>query len=323
MTKILVTTMQTYLAWWTTNALLKNHFCVKVDGSKPALHSSGDKCVDQVWHVYSNNADFDNDNTVLINVDTHTADQLSLKSSGITCRFLWVPETYLGTVVKIDTDTGLIVGRYRVWPDRFRVGGGVPVGVSVDMDGSVWVANHEDYNYQHGTITHIGPEENGQCEDWNGNRKIETSTGMNDLKAWASDTGTRGVATANDECIVHFVNVTSTWTTQISVNQENDVWVAGAHRQNFDLIKGGHYDVASSGTITITYPTVGWGGYSGFVDGDGVVWSVPFDNGYGLMRWDPVFPLNGTNGAPGGLNVGPPSPGKTWAGNNDTYNYGL
>jgi len=290
--------------------------CIKADGSEPAIDSPGDRCVDP-WHTYSTNDDFDNLNTTLVNVNTHTADQLDLESSRITSDFLWVPESDQGSVVKINTKTGVVVGRYRTWPQSIAAKGN-PQGLSVDIDGSLWVGNSRDYN-GHGTITHIGLEENGQCEDRNGNGAIDTSISLNDTKAWASDTGTRGVATADDECIVHFVSVTCSVVNHVTVNQQNDVWVSGSTRRNFDLVKGGRYDVANSGTVTTTYPSVGWGGYAGLIDRNGFVWSSV--SGTGLMRWDADQPLSGANGAPGGLDVGPLFSGRTWAGNGDKNSY--
>jgi len=283
----------------------ENPICVKSDGDEPDLHSPGDKCIDKVKHVYSTNNDFDNNNTVFINVDMHTADQLGLKSSGINLKFLWIPESSSYTIIKINTDTGVVVGCYKMKPGSYSAG--YYTSISVDMDGSLWITNSPD-SYQRGIITHIGLEENNQCKDRNGNGKIETLTGLNDLKAWPDDRGTRGVATAADECIVHFLNVTSTWSLHINVNQDNDVWVSEEYGLNFYVVKGGRYDIAGSGIITKTYRTDAWGGSRlGLIDDHGVVWAVH----HGLMRWDPKQPVNGTNGAPGGLNVGPPSPGKT------------
>jgi len=292
--------------------------CVKADGSEPDLHSPGDKCVDLPWHVYSTSDDFSNSNTFLFNVDTHTADELNLKSLFMS-KFLWVSETNVNTIVKIDTERGAIVGRYKTWPTSYGNGGN-PAGLSLDYDGSVWVPNNRNY-FSGGSMIHIGLEENGQCEDRNGNGVIDTSTGFDDLKPWADDTGTRGVATADDECIVHLVTLTSSAAGPVMINEDNDVWAIGYSIKNFDLVKGGRYDVSSSGTVLTTYPSVGEGGYAGLMDRHGVIWSSGSNKG--ILRWDPVQPLSGANGSPGGLNVGPPVTGTTWAVNNDGDSSGL
>ena len=46
------------------------------------------------------------------------------------------------------------------------------------------------------------------------------------------------VATAEDECIIHYVRVSSYGTRHVSVNQDNNVWVSGTSGQIFDLIDG-------------------------------------------------------------------------------------
>jgi len=303
-----------------TNCTAANPICVLANGTEPARNNPGDKCVNLTWTNFTKEEDYVNNNTELINVITYNDSQLVLEAEGKAYNFFWVPESGLGTVVKIDIRTATVVGRYKTWPDSYGVGGGNPSRTTVDNDGSLWVANRNDYN-GHGTVTHIGLEENGQCEDRNGNGIIETSTGLTDLRAWADDSGTRHVATADDECIVHFVAVNSSGTRHISVNQDNDVWVSGWGRQDFDLIKGGRFDVASSGTILTSYPSVGAGGYGGLIDPNGTIWSAVVSRG--LLRWDPSGPLSGPNGAPGGLDVGPPITGTTWAANSDGTSYGL
>jgi len=296
--------------------------CVKEDGSEPALHSPGDKCIQRIesspWHVYASEDDFNGDNTVHVNV-VALPGRLILKSERIISKYIWVPESALGTVVRIKIETGEIVGRYKTWPDSYGVGGSNPKGVSVDRDGTLWVANNNDYN-GNGTITHIGLEETGLCEDRNGNGIIETSSGLSDLKAWADDSGTHGVATADDECITHFVSVSSSKSFYISVNRDNDVWVSGYDRPNFDLVKGGRYDMADSGTIIETYPSIGFGGYPGLIDGNNYLWSSRLN--HGLLRWSTNYPLAGTNGSPGGLDVGPPYY-SGWGANSDVGSYGL
>ena len=74
---------------------------------------------------------------------------------------------------------------------------------------------------------HIGLEENGQCEDRDSNGTIDTSTGLGDVLAWTDASGARGVATAADECIVHYTQVNSQGTRHVSVDANNDVWVSG------------------------------------------------------------------------------------------------
>ena len=57
--------------------------------------------------------------------------------------------------------------------------------------------------------------------------------------------------------------------------------VSGVSLPNFALVKGGRYDTPLSGTIIRTETSVGYGGYGGLIDGNGVIWSARR-----LMRWD-------------------------------------
>ena len=160
-----------------------------------------------------------------------------------------------------------------------------------------------------GSVLHIGLEENGQCEDRDGSGVIDTSTGLGDIKAWTDATGARNVGTAADECIVHYTGVNSSGTRHVSVDANNDVWVGGLFIRNFDLLKGGRYDVPLSGTIIRVESSVGFGGYGGLIDGSGVIWSAR-----NLLRWDTANPLSGPNGDPGGASIGPPVGGGLWSG---------
>jgi len=103
-----------------------NPVCVKADGSEPALHSPGNQYINP-WHVYSTSDDFDNSNTVLVNVGTHIDDQLNLNKSRIKRKFIWVLESNPSTIVKINTETGVIVGRYWTAPAIYDIYGGFPI----------------------------------------------------------------------------------------------------------------------------------------------------------------------------------------------------
>lgn len=238
--------------------------------------------------VYTTDADFDLGTLVNVN-HTATADQLQLDSVATPFDFIWIAVSTEGTVVKINTTTGDVLGEYRTTPSSQVLGN--PSRTTVDNDGSVWVANRNNVSNGFGTVLHIGLEENGQCEDRNGNGVIDTSTGLGNVLAWADDSGARGVATAADECIVHYTEVHSRGTRHVSVDGDNNVWVGGVTLRNFDLVKGGRYDVPGSGTILRSETSVGYGGYGGLIDGNGVIWSAR-----PLLRWDTALPLTGPNG---------------------------
>ncbi len=253
--------------------------------------------------IYTLDADF-NEGT-LVNLILDPSDQLQLDDTATPFNFIWIAVSSEGTVVKIDTQTGLVMGEYHTAPQGM---GKNPSRTTVDNNGSVWVANRNEsgfvaedaiesgippFNMNMGSAVHIGLLENGQCEDRSGNGVIETSTGLGDVLDWdssatgADDLG--GVTTADDECIIHYTRVTSTGTRHVSVDANNDVWISGIGTsvipgRSFDLVDG------NTGAIIRMEPSVGSGGYGGLIDGNGVIWSAR-----PLLRWDTALPLTGAN----------------------------
>jgi len=263
--------------------------------------------------TYTLDADFDEG--TLVNVVHDPSDQLQLDDTIEAFNFIWIAVSSNGTVVKIDTETGAVLGEYRTTPQSH--GFGNPSRTTVDKDGSVWVANRNNVYEGFGSVVHIGLEENGQCEDCNGNGVIDTSTGLGDVLSWTNTSGARGVATAADECIVHYTKVNSKGTRHVSVDASNDVWVSGTGIRNFDLVQGGKWNVPGSGSIIRSETGVGYGGYGGLIDPNGVIWSSR-----SLLRWDTSLSLTGLNGDPAGNSIGPPILGN-WAGQNSPDSYGL
>jgi hypothetical protein len=84
------------------------------------------------------------------------------------------------------------------------------------------------------------------------------------------------------------------------------------------LVKGGKYNVLNSGTITRSEPAVGYGGYGGLIDPNGVIWSAR-----PLRRWDTANVMTGLKGSSSGSSIGPSAAGKNWAGQINFDSYGL
>jgi streptogramin lyase len=248
--------------------------------------------------TYTLDADFDDGS--LINVVHSPNDQLQLSDKTTAFNFIWVAASSRGTVVKIDTLTGDILGEYRTAPSGQGLN---PSRTTVDLNGNVWVGNRNEFGFVNqdtialgvpassrsmGSVVRIGLVENGQCEDRNNNGTIETSAGLADIKGWSNAGGADalgGVSTADDECIINYTRVNATGTRHVSVDGNNDVWVSGTGAQLFDLLDG------ATGQITRQEPSVGFGGYGGLIDPNGVIWSAS-----PLLRWDTSLPLIGPNG---------------------------
>ncbi|HEV8427371.1 MAG TPA: RHS repeat-associated core domain-containing protein [Pyrinomonadaceae bacterium] len=228
--------------------------------------------------VYTLNADFDLGS--MINLTHNPAEQLQLDETSHSFKFMWVAVSTKGTVVKINTETGQIIGEYFTSPNGQPRD---PSRTTVDHNGNVWNTNRAG-----NSVVHIGLVENGQCVDRNGNGVIDTSTGFNNIRPWtnAGNADTNGgVSTAQDECILHYTRVNSFGTRHVAVNTDNDIWVSGTSGQRFDLIDG------VTGQIKRAELSVGFGGYGGLIDRNGVIWSAN-----PMLRWDTSKPLNGPNG---------------------------
>ncbi len=207
-------------------------------------------------------------------------DALKIDGTTSVLNFMWVANSSKGTVLKINTQTCEIMGEFRSAPAGM---GANPSRTTVDHDGNVWVANRDG-----SSVVKIGLYENGGWIDKNGNGKCDTSIGMGDVLAW-SNTGKAdslgGVSTAEDECILLYIKVPTGGTRHISVDADNNVWVSGTANRKFVLLDG------ETGAILRTEGGVGFGGYGGLIDENGVIWSAN-----PLMRWDTSKPLTGPNG---------------------------
>jgi RHS repeat-associated protein len=236
---------------------------------KPRPHAS---------RVYTLDGDFDEGS--LINVAHGTADQLQLDSTTRSFNFIWVAVSTKGTIVKINTETGAIIGEYHTAPAGQPTD---PSRTTVDQNGNVWATNRSG-----NSVVHVGLAENGQCVDRNGNGVIDTSTGFNDIRPWTNAGGVNtngGVSTAQDECVIHYTRVNSFGTRHVSVNKDNDIWVSGTSGQRFDLVDG------KTGLIKRAENSVGFGGYGGLIDRNNVIWSAA-----PMLWWDTSKPLSGQNG---------------------------
>ena len=277
--------------------------------------------------TYTLDLDFDDGTLINVNHDAPGSDQLQLDSQATPFQFIWVAVSSKGTAVKIDTLTGVVLGEYRTAPLGMKLN---PSRTTVDGNGNVWVTNRNEngwvaanaiapglppVNRYMGSVVRVGLEQNGQCQDRNGNGVIDTSTGLNDIRGWTNAGGVDalgGVSTAADECIINYVRVNSTGARHVSVTATNDVWVSGTGGRFFDLVDG------ATGAIVRQENPVPFGGYGGLIDGSGVIWSAR-----DLLRWDTANPLTGPNGDPSGSSVGPPAAGTNWSGQYDFDSYGL
>lgn len=249
--------------------------------------------------------------------------------------FIWVAASRTGsseppgTVVRISTDTGEIVGEYRTGPQLHLEGfpsavSTNPSRTSVDLDGSVWAGNrNEGGATQPGSVVKIGlvvggarvnavghPDAAGQylrppfdyctCEDRDGDGLIRTSRGLGDILGWTNVDGTDddgGVGNAEDECILRYVRTAGGSIRHVSVDRDNNVWVGGNLDGRFDLLDGFTGD-------SIDDFDVGFGGYGGLIDYQGVLWSAHRSGTPTLLRYDTNNDTSSTITSPNSYGLG-------------------
>lgn len=230
--------------------------------------------------TYTVDADFNEGLLISVNHDTPNNDQLQLDAGGTPLPFIWIALSGRGTVAKVNTETGEVLGEYRSAPSGRSLN---PSRTTVDLNGNVWVGNRDEQSGDKGSVVHIGLLENHQCLDRNSNGVIDTSTGLGDVKNWPNPGGVDsngGVSSAEDECIIDYLRVNGTNVRTVAVDAQNNVWIGGLGNLVHDLVDGN-----SNATLKTITPACG--GYGGLVDGNGVLWSAR--GGQKVLRYDPAI----------------------------------
>ncbi len=259
-----------------------------------ATESTGSGLISQTW---TTSTEFGEGSA--INID-QSGDRLALDVRQGAFDVIWIAASGRGTVVKIDTRSGEILGEYWSAPQNLAKD---PSRTTVDKTGSVWVGNRAESSsvggVPRGSVSKIGLVENGQCEDRDGDGVIRTSSGLGDILAWPNPSGqdtAGGVATAVDECIVEYVRTGGVAIRHVSVDPDNHVWVGGPTGSGGPRIMD---RIAPTGeivrSIDMRNPAdTGEAGaieccYGGLIDPDGVIWTTTagWDR---LVRIDPHFP---------------------------------
>lgn len=222
--------------------------------------------------------------------------------------YIWVANSPQGTVSKIDTMTGMEVGRYATGPATQAE----PSRTSVNLYGDVAVTNRGSQIAGAGGVTKIAARAE-DCVDTNDNGTIETSTGAADILPWGTD-----------ECMLWNVEIPSdeythgprptAWEGSVSQNgcasPNPRLWVgwydfAGSsgvfHRMN-----------GATGAIEDTVDVTPWnnlnfGPYGGAVNKDGDLWVIGWQMG-------PLVRIDGSSLAVERIEMpAPPLPDQHWS----------
>ncbi len=270
--------------------------------------------------TFTTDSDF-NEGT-LTNVNHDNPDQLQLNDIFQSSPYIWVANSARGTVARIDTDTGVVLGEYRSAPQGR---GSDPSRTTVDLDGNVWVGNRAETGgiggVAHGSVVKIGfviggtrgdknpdgsltPNPAGEylqppflastAVDRDGDGLIRTSGGLGQILEWTDVTDGLGstdgnpalVQDAADECLLVFQRLPDAENIRhVSVDAGNNVWVGGYPftQRSFHRLQG------SNGQILASFDARGFGagGYGGLIDGNGVLWSASLSQNT-LLRYDPA-----------------------------------
>jgi len=271
--------------------------------------------------TYTTGADFERGTLVNVDRSAPYTDQLRLNLQ--TTRpfpFVNVAASGRGTLVRINADTGEVLGEYRSSPQGR---GGDPSRTTVDLFGNVWAGNRGESGLingvPHGSAVKVGlvvggmrvdadgtSNPNGDylappfgyntCVDRDGDGLLKTSRGLGDVRPWPDVTdgvgGTDGssdgiVEDADDECILIYQRLPiheDTMVRHVSVDANNNVWIGDAFSPvgpRFHLLDGNTGEILASPDTE----AIGCGGYGGLVDGDGMLWSASRGP---LLRYDPA-----------------------------------
>lgn len=282
--------------------------------------------VPQSW-TYTSDADFDGGNMLNVNHDSPNNNQLQLNATTQPFPFIWIACSNRGTIVRVDVNTGVILGEYFTSPTGQSRD---PSRTTVDLYGNVWSGNRAEAanigGVQHGSVIKIGlviggtrcdqsgtPDVNGQylkppfdystAVDRNRDGLIKTSRGAGNILSWP--TGTDGVGStdgnthvalvqdAEDECILIYQRTPNGGSVRhVSIDSNNDVWAGNFYNYNpqtFNKVDG------DTGAILDSFSAfaIGAGGYGGLVDGNGVLWSASLNQGK-LLRYDTNTSLGST-----------------------------
>ncbi len=263
--------------------------------------------------TYTSDVDFDRGVLFNVNHDSPNSNQLQLNTVTAPLPFVNIACSNRGTIVRIDVNTGVILGEYLTAPNTM---GRDPSRTTVDRLGNVWVSNRAEsgtFNGQSsGSVTRVGiviggtrgdkdpvtgaftPNPAGQylqgpfqystCIDRDGDGLIRTSTGLGSILNWSNagnaDSG-GGVSTAEDEAILNYTRINGSGARTVAIDAQNNVWTGGLNDQDHEKLDG-----VTGQPIPGSAFNFGAGGYGGVVDGNGILWSAR--GGQGLLRYDPA-----------------------------------
>ncbi len=274
--------------------------------------------------TYTQDDDFDMGSLLNVNHELPENDRLRLNEEITPLPFIWVANSTRGTIVRIDVDTGEILGEYRSAPAGR---GRDPSRTTVGLFGNVWSGNRFEAGdidvdpgpdvewVPHGSVVKMGlavggtrvesdgtpnpvgdylqpPFDYNTCVDRDADGLIKTSRGLGDIRPWPNITdgvggaggGDARVEDAEDECVLVYQRTPNAVKISHVSVDANNDVWVGG-----DTITPGlfHKLDEDTGTILASFDAgpIGCGGYGGLLDGAGVLWSADNQH-HTLLRYD-------------------------------------
>jgi len=195
---------------------------------------------------------------------------------------LWVAVGGNNTVVRVEPDTGALLGQIRTVPEGSS--DGVPTRTAIDLLGNLWVLNTLG-----GTVVKIADLEGRNWIDQNGNAVLDTSGSLGDLRPWnlaAQEASPNNVSVSEDELVVLYFDTGLERPTHLSVTPNGNVWVGGEGAPSWRL-----FDGETGSLIREELGTGSEGGHGGVLTPEGILYST----GRQLLRWDTAFGTDSAN----------------------------
>lgn len=201
------------------------------------------------------------------------SDQLQLNPNIVTTfNHIWVAASGRGTVVRINTDSGEVLGEYYTAPNGM---GRDPSRTTVDINGDVWVGNRAETSGGFGSIAKISASASGPNTSTGVFNAPTGTAGTFDARPWtnagSADTN-GGTSTAQDVAILNYVRTAGTAARSIAVDASNDVWVGGYNNKAHQKHDG------TTGAAESPVLNNGVGGYGAVIDSNGILWTSDWSN---------------------------------------------
>ncbi|MEM7790578.1 MAG: Ig-like domain-containing protein, partial [Verrucomicrobiota bacterium] len=237
---------------------------------------------------------------LLVGISTEVSDQLQLGIDATSLNYLWVPVTTKGTIVRIDIESARVLGEYRSAPsfDPEETERENPSRVTFDQSGNAWIANRTS-----GLVIRLSPPNSPLVVDRNNDGELTTSSGLNEVLPWTIPesvgllTPQERASYAGDELITLAIE-TGITAQFIGIGPDGHVWVgnnAGTVWRQYNGNTGAFLREEIA-------PVRGLGGYGGFIDSEGVLYStgnipLKWDTSKSIVDYDKVWAESHRSGA--------------------------